>query len=130
MSVVVESGWLCMCDKPEFYLNSPAAEFLKKLVSVWDETIFLDGYPGEYFCIARRSGDNWYVAGINAGPERHVSLNLDFLKATVPGVTVYSDGDNARETCSLSEITCSPQHTLDVAMALNGGFAFIIPSGK
>lgn len=130
LSVVVESGWLCMCDKPEFYLNSPAAEFLKKLVSVWDETIYLDGYPGEYFCIARRSGDNWYVAGINAGTGRKISLNLAFLKATFRGVTVYTDGDNAWETCSLSEISCSPQQSLDVAMAPNGGFAFIVPAGE
>lgn len=127
LSVVVESGWLCMCDKPEYYINSPAIGFLKRLVSVWDETIFLDGYPGEYFCIARRNGNDWYVAGINAGKERKLSLNLDFLRESVSGVTIYYDGENAREKCSLTKITCSPDQPLNIGMAANGGFALIIP---
>jgi alpha-glucosidase len=126
MSVVVESGWLCMCDKPEFYLNSPAAEFLKKLVSVWDETIFLDGYPGEYFCIARRSGNDWYVAGINAGEERKVSLNLDFVEHGVSYLKIYSDGENARGRCTLLDSNFSPDHPLEILMAENGGFAFTL----
>jgi alpha-glucosidase len=130
LSVVVESGWLTMCDKPEYYLNSPAIGFLKKLVSVWDESVFLDGYPGEYFCIARRNGHDWYVAGINAGKERKISLKLDFLKVEVSGVTLFADGDNARETCTLSEITCSPHRPLDITIAPNGGFAMIIPGNQ
>jgi len=126
MSVVVESGWLCMCDKPEYYLGSPAKGFLEQLVSVWDETIFLDGYPGEFFCIARRAGNKWFVAGINAGPERTVSLKLDFLKEAVTGVKLYCDGEHARETCTVKEKTCSPDENLEVTMAQNGGFALVI----
>ena len=126
MSVVVESGWQCMCDKPEYYLRSPAKEFLEQLVSVWDETIFLDGYPGKFFCIARRSGNKWFVAGINAGPERTVSLKLDFLKEVAAGVKLYCDGDHARETCTVKEITCSPAENMEVTMTQNGGFAMII----
>jgi hypothetical protein len=34
---------------------------------VWDDTKLVDGFPGEYVVMARRSGDTWYVAGINAG---------------------------------------------------------------
>jgi alpha-glucosidase len=126
MSVVVESGWLCMCDKPEYYLDSPAREFLDQLVSVWDETVFLDGYPGKFFCIARRSGDKWFVAGINAGPERTVRLNLDFLQEEASGVKLYCDGNDARGTCVVREITCSPGKALQVTMAQNGGFAMVL----
>ncbi len=35
----------------------------------WDETRFIDGFPGKFLVIARRTGDVWYVAGINAGKE-------------------------------------------------------------
>ena len=45
LSVIVESGWLVMADRPEAYLNSPAKEFLKKIESAWDETRFIDGFP-------------------------------------------------------------------------------------
>jgi hypothetical protein len=42
-----------------------AIDFLRELPTVWDETRFLDGYPGKYAVLARRKGDRWYVAAIN-----------------------------------------------------------------
>ena len=126
LSVVVESGWQCMCDKPEFYLQSPAADFLKQLVSVWDETRFLRGYPGEYFCIARRHGNHWFVAGINAARERTVKLDLNFMKSDAKNAKLYFDGENSRETCTVKEISVSNTEPLEIKMAENGGFAMII----
>ncbi|HUX97277.1 MAG TPA: glycoside hydrolase family 97 catalytic domain-containing protein, partial [Bacteroidales bacterium] len=80
LSVIVESGWLVMADRPEAYLNSPAKNFLKKLESAWDETRFIDGFPGDYICLARRKGENWYIAGINSGAERKIDIPLDFIR--------------------------------------------------
>jgi hypothetical protein len=37
--------------------------------TTWDETRFIDGLPGEYVALARRSGNTWYVAAINAGAQ-------------------------------------------------------------
>ena len=51
-------------DAPEF-----AIDFMKQVPTTWDETVFLDGYPGRYCVLARKSGDTWYVAGVNAQPE-------------------------------------------------------------
>ena len=31
--------------------------------------IFIEGYPGKYIVLARRHGDTWYVAAVNAGSE-------------------------------------------------------------
>jgi len=47
-----------------------ALDFLKSVPTVWDDTRFIDGYPGKYAVIARRSGDKWYVAGINATDDK------------------------------------------------------------
>lgn len=33
-------------------------DFLKELPTVWDETQFIDGYPGKFVILARRHGDN------------------------------------------------------------------------
>ena len=44
-------------------------DFLKQLPTAWDETRFIDGYPGKFVVIARRTGDKWYVGGINGGSE-------------------------------------------------------------
>ena len=43
----------------------------------WDETRFIDGYPGKYVVLARRHADQWYIAGINAQKEPlKLKLNL------------------------------------------------------
>ena len=43
-----------------------AVDFMKKVPTTWDEVRFIDGYPGKYVILARRSGNRWFVAGINA----------------------------------------------------------------
>ena len=41
-------------------------DFLREVPTTWDETRFIDGRPGEHVALARRSGDIWYIAAINA----------------------------------------------------------------
>ncbi len=67
LTVLFESGLQHIADRPESYLSQPAAvqQFLSRLPAAWDETRLLDGYPGEFAVMARRSGRTWYVAGIN-----------------------------------------------------------------
>lgn len=61
-----------------------AIAFMKAVPTTWDETRYIDGYPGKYAVIARRNGDTWYVAGVNA-METPVTVSL-------PGFI----GDNAK----------------------------------
>lgn len=58
--------------------DAPAAaiEFMKEVPTAWDETRYVDGYPGKYAVIARRHGDVWYVAGVSA-EENPLKLELD-----------------------------------------------------
>ena len=51
-------------DAPEVCLD-----FLREVPTTWDETRYVDGFPGEYAVIARRSGKTWYVAAVNAGAQ-------------------------------------------------------------
>jgi hypothetical protein len=130
LSVIVESGWLCMCDTPEMYLNSPAKAFLQQLVSVWDEIKFIDGYPGEFICLARRRGNDWYVAGISAKEAGETVLNLDFIQAGDYKTTLYSDGEDPMNELNVSELTINDKQPLHIKVAENGGFAFIIKNSK
>ena len=43
-----------------------AIQFMKDVPTLWDETKFIDGYPGKYVILARRSGDKWYIAGVTS----------------------------------------------------------------
>lgn len=47
---------------PNNLTGVPAFEIdFMKQVPTWDETVFVDGYPGKYVAIARRQGNKWYV---------------------------------------------------------------------
>lgn len=68
-----------------------ALDFLREVPTTWDETIFLDGYPGKYVVLARRHGDRWYIAGINAGKEPlKLELNLPMCRKG-DKISYYSD---------------------------------------
>lgn len=48
-------------EQPEYVIN-----FMKKIPTTWDETRFIDGYPGKYCVMARRFGSKWYIGATNA----------------------------------------------------------------
>lgn len=95
-------------------------DFLKEVPTTWDETLFIDGYPGKYVVLARRHGDNWYIAGANAHKEPlKLKLNLPMLhKGDI--VTLYYD-DKKSVPCAES-ITVKKDGELAVTMQAEGGF--------
>jgi hypothetical protein len=79
LTVLFESGLQHLADRPESYLAQPqeVQQFLSSLPAAWDETRFVAGYPGEYVIMARRSGNKWYLAGINGTDSvKEVALNF------------------------------------------------------
>ena len=74
---------------PENLTDAPAwaVDFMKGVPTQWDEVKFIDGYPGQYVLLARRAGDKWYYAGINASAQaRTVEVDLP-----AGAYTLYSD---------------------------------------
>jgi len=127
LAVIFESGWLVMADRPVAYLNSPAKELLKKLESTWDETRFIDGYPGDYVCLTRRKADKWYIAGINSGKERTLDIPLDFIPEGNYSIDIYEDKPGKEMTdLSIRKETVTPRSNLSVRMMANGGFCTVI----
>jgi hypothetical protein len=74
-----------LTDIPQFEI-----EWLKQVPTTWDETRFIDGYPGKYAVLARRSGDKWYIVGLNALKEP-LKLTLDLPMFEGKEFTIYSD---------------------------------------
>lgn len=72
----------CVALTPQALPEIPAfqQDFLKKLPTTWDETRFIDGYPGRYVVMARRHGSEWYVVALN-GTEApmEVTVSLPML---------------------------------------------------
>ncbi len=94
-----------------------AIDFMKQVPTTWDEVRFLSGYPGRYVIMARRSGDKWYVAGVNAtqAPLK-VELKMPMLSAGEAQLYLNSQ---------LSTVKLSKKATLDVEIPVNGGIVVV-----
>lgn len=72
-------------EQPEYVIN-----FMKKIPTTWDETRFIDGYPGKYCVMARQFGSKWYIGATNASNSlQSYTLSLPWL--TGKEVTVLFD---------------------------------------
>jgi len=81
-SVLYVSGIQHFVETPAGMAAVPdyVKDFLRALPRSWDDSRLVDGYPGKYAVIARRSGDTWYIAGINAtDADKKLTLDLSFV---------------------------------------------------
>jgi alpha-glucosidase len=80
--VLMISGIQHFAEIPEGMATAPdyVKNFLRELPREWDDVKFIDGYPGKFVVLARRAGDVWYIAGINAEAEnKTLTLDLSFV---------------------------------------------------
>ena len=100
-----------------------ALDFLKEVPTTWDETVFLDGYPGKYCVLARRHGDRWYIVGINAQKEPlKLKLALPMLREG-DRVAFYSDTKNHEP--QLEQKTIQKPDETSVTIQPEGGIVLI-----
>lgn len=81
-SILMLSGIQHFVEIPEGMATAPdyVKDFLRELPREWDDVKFMDGYPGKYAVLARKAGDAWYIAGINAETEsKTLTLDLSFV---------------------------------------------------
>lgn len=113
---------------PENLTHAPewALNFMKEVPVQWNDVKFIDGYPGRYMIMARRSGDKWYITGINAQPET-VKAKIDLAPFTdAKEVTLYSDDKNL--TGSLKTAKLNKKKELPVEIPTNGAFLIVAPA--
>ncbi len=130
--VVFDSPLNMLCDSPTAYEAEPeCTEYIAAIPTVWDETVTLPSKISEYINIARRSGDTWYVGGMNDWTTRDQIIDLSFLPAGEYDITLFRDGINAdkkaadykKETLHLSTTSAKQ---LNVKMYPGGGYAAVI----
>ena len=96
-----------------------AIDFMKEVPTAWDEVRFIDGYPGKYVILARRHGDKWYIAGVNAQKETlKLKVNLPMF-SNGEKVRLFSD-DKALQG-SVKQIGIGKKQELQLSIPCNGG---------
>ena len=130
LTVLYESALQHLADKPESYLAQPqpVQDFFGMLPTVWDETRYLSGYPGESVVLARRSGATWYVAGINGTDQQQtLQLDLSFIDEGDHSVQTFADAAPAQPSGKKEWlITMGSQLPRQMVCQPRGGFVLII----
>ncbi|WP_294326561.1 glycoside hydrolase family 97 protein [uncultured Chryseobacterium sp.] len=103
-----------LTDAPEFQLS-----FMKEVPTLWDETVFIDGYPGKYAVVARRHADRWYVAGVNAEKQ---SQKLKIKLPMFAGKNLQLINDDAKGNTSEKEVKVNAKGDFTIEIQPNGGF--------
>ena len=90
--IVLQTSVNCVAMYPNNLTELPQFEldFLKALPTTWDEVQYVDGYPTQYVVLARRTGDRWYVGGLN-GLQEAKTLTLSLPMFAGKTVQLYID---------------------------------------
>ena len=118
--ITIQTSVQCVAIQPNNLTELPQVEldFLKTLPTTWDETRLIDGYPGKYVVLARRHGNQWYVAGLNAEKEtKTLTLQLPMLA----GKTVNYYTDDAQGYAILKTLKIDKKGQAKVVIQPNGG---------
>lgn len=91
------SGLVTLPDFPDAYRRkADLFEFIAQLPMNYDDTKVLDAEFGKYITLARKAGEQWFVAALADELGRQTSINLDFLEEGVTyDVTLYEDAPDA-----------------------------------
>jgi alpha-glucosidase len=123
--VIYESPLTVVCDHPDNILNQPGADFLKLVPTIWDDIHFIDGYPGEYVAIAKKTGSEWFVGVMNNSKEKEITIKLDFISAGEHVIGIWADAKDANKVPKNLKISSQKVKSGDlikIKLANNGGW--------
>jgi len=128
LTVHYETGLLNIAEWAEHLRKMPQEiiQFLKDVPVVWDDIHFIDGYPGDYSVLARRSGSAYYVSGINGKEEnRNIRFTPDFLEPGNYEATYYLDGEE-KQSFRFDTKTMKYNEEINIEMIPFGGFVVVL----
>jgi alpha-glucosidase len=127
--VVYENPMPMVADAPSAYEGQPGFDFLVDVPTTWDKTRFVAGEPGEYFVVARRKGDAWYLGGITNWTPREIDVPLEFLGDRRCEAKLYVDGsmdESEPNAVRQADQSATAKSSLRISMASGGGFVAVL----
>ncbi len=122
-AIVFTSPLMIYGAHPQHILDNPAAELIKTIPSVWDQTIVLPPSEiGEVAAFARRSGNVWFVGVMNALVGKTISVPLHFLSAGRYRATIVRDRLDESAAVKIEKQSISRTDSLTIRMRAGGGF--------
>ena len=112
-------------DNPFVDKGEAELQFWKDCPTVFDESIALDGIPGEYIVQARRAGSEWFVGAMTNTEERTINIPTDFLPKGRYQVELYNDDATltTRTKVAVKHMTVKSGKPITVTLQSSGGAA-------
>jgi len=122
-AVVFTSPVLVYGGHPKSLLDSPAADVIKTIPSVWDETRVLPPSAiGELAVYARRRGERWFLGILNGKDRRTLRVPLSFLGKGRYHATLVGDDQTSGAAVQMGEREVTAKDFVDVPLRDGGGF--------
>ena len=118
LPVLFLSGIQHIAETPMGMAKMPkyVVDYLKDIPTNWDDSKFIDGYPGKYIVMARKKDNVWHIVGIN-GENNAKEIELDLSFVTNESGYVILENEKGFQQLPISKNT-----KLKVTMKPNGGF--------
>lgn len=112
-------------DNPFVDKGEAELQFWKDCPTVFDESIALDGIPGEYIVQARRAGSEWFVGAMTNTEERTINIPTDFLPKGRYQVELYNDDSTltTRTKVAVKHMTVKSGKPITLTLQSSGGAA-------
>lgn len=127
LCVVLESPMRMVPDAPsDYYREDECMQFMAGIPTTWDDLRVLHAKAGDYVGIARRNGDEWYVAAITDWEERTLEIDCGFLgEGAAYALTAVQDGVNANSRAidyAMKSTTVRKNSRFQIRLAKGGGW--------
>lgn len=104
-------------------INDPATGMWDRMPTTWDESHMLDAKIEEHASVARRNGEDWYIAAISAA-DWQMGIPLDMLEKDVAyKAEIYTNSEADSSKVSIFTYLVDSADTLRQAMRSNSGYA-------
>ena len=127
--VCFESGVQMLADSPSRYLREDeCTRFIASVPTTWEDTRVLAAKAGDYYVVAKRKGDKWFIGAITGNNAQDIDISLDFL-GKKGHLTYFQDGRNAHRIAvdyKRLEQDVTPQTKLRLHLVRNGGWCGVI----
>ncbi len=134
MYVLYDSPLQMMADSPSNYFKEQeCTDFIARIPTVWDDTKVLYAAVGDYLVVAKRRGDNWYVAAMTDENPREFTIDFSFLGNGLYSAEFIQDGTNAdryAEDYKKKHLELTNDDSLTIQLAPGGGWVMILSPEK
>ena len=101
-----------------------AIDFMKNVPTTWDDTVFIEGYPGKYVVLARKATNGkWYIAGVSAD-KNPLKLTLD-LPMLAKGQEVKLYAEDGKTPLAAKTLKIKDPGKVQLTLTKSDGFVIV-----